>query len=218
MDQDEFVEKFINQRIIEANRNSCLVMALQDARLLNGRDKKTGKFKNIILRDKDYFYNPNSFTGLVIYLILLDMIGHIFLKKGFKTKHTNKIHKTLEQFSNLDDKEIAVVISLRNSLAHNYSLVNIPYLEKKNYKELHKFELIYVDTPFIISIPSELNKWKRKDFKDKRDESSTKIGVKKLIDEFENVYSNLNNEFKQGNVTLDSIGLEELKSRFTIRY
>ncbi len=220
MDDTEFIKKFLTQREIEPKRNSCLVNALEDARFLSGRHPKTGINREIVwvnMNEKEMnekvVYASNSFLGLIGYLILLDMIGSIFVAKK------NTIYKTLEKFSTLNDKERDVVVALRNSLTHNYSLINIPFYKQEDETKLHKFELIYLDTPFVISIPSELNKWKRKDFNNKNDESNTQIGVKKLIDEFEKVYSNLKEEYNNGNVSLSNgISVEELKSRFTIRY
>ena len=217
MTENEFIERFINNREIESNRYSCLVIALHDARLLNGRERETGKHKNIILTSENDFYDPNSFLGLIGYLILLDMIGGLFVKVGFHSKKSS-IYKTLKQFSNFKDDEIDVIISLRNSLAHNYSLVNIPISDKENKSKLHKFELIFTQTNFIISIPSESNRW-NKDFSNKNEMSSTKINVRALIDEFEDVYQTLKTEVNNGNVSLlKEISLEELKSRFTIRH
>jgi|JI10StandDraft_1071094.scaffolds.fasta_scaffold240541_2 hypothetical protein len=225
MSEREFIRKFINERVIEEKRNSCLVVALQDARKLTGRHPQTGFQSNIILSNvnekvmnEKIIYDSNSFLGLIGYLILMDLIGSLFKQK----ENENGICIALEKFSkNLNKEERFVIKALRNSLAHNYSLINIPQKAKtpdkqqsKDKKELHKFELIYEDTDFIISVPLESDRWIRDDFKNKLDVSNTKIGVRKLIDEFENVYGNLKEDYDNDNVTL-TLGLEELKARFT---
>lgn len=220
MDDTEFIKMFLTQREIEPNRNSCLVVALEDARFLSGRNPKTGMYIGIMWCNinKSVMYGSNSFLGLIGYLIFMDLIGGLFRKNGFKSDK-NEIYKALKQFSSFNDEEIFVIIALRNSLTHNYSLVNIPNNKNEDDMKLHKFELIYEETDFIISVPLEYDRWIRDDFSEnsKADKFNTKIGVQKLINEFEYVYANLKEDYDKDKVTL-TLGLEELKARFTITY
>lgn len=216
MSEDDFIKKFISQLQIEDNRYSCLIMALSDARMITGRNTKTGIKEHDIILLNDKFFDSNSFSGLIQYLIILDMIGTIF-KTGFTTKKTNKIYKALKQYSNLNDSDIDIIISLRNSLAHNYGLINIPDSTNDYPTKLHKFTIINDPSAQLIEYPTEI--WNTVDYSNKKEESSTKIGYNKLCDLVESVYINLKASFNNGLTELNlNGGIEELKSRFTVRH
>lgn len=216
MSDNDFIKKFISQLQIEDNRYSCLVMALNDARKITGRNTKTGIKESDIILLNDELFLPNSFLGLIQYLIILDMLGTIF-KTGFTTQKTNKIHKALKQYSTLNDSDIDVIISLRNSLAHNYGLINIPNSTNDYSTKLHKFTIINDLSAQLIEYPTEI--WNTVDYSNKKEESSTKIGYMKLCDLVESVYINLKSSFDHGLTELNlNGGIEELKSRFTIRH
>ena len=72
MDDSEFIKKFVTAYEIEKNRYSCLIKALKDARKLTARDSETGKPNNDLLENKGSFLEPNSFIGIINYLLILD--------------------------------------------------------------------------------------------------------------------------------------------------
>lgn len=216
MNNTDFIKKFITEFQIENNRYSCLVMALNDARKITGRNKTTGIKESDIILLNDDFFDSNSFLGLIQYLIILDMVGTIF-KTGFITSKNNKIYRTLKQYSNLNDADIDIIISLRNSLAHNYGLINIPDSTKDYPTKLHKFIIINDSSAPLIEHP--IRNWDIIDYRNKNEEYSTKIGYTKLCDLVELVYLTLKSSFDNGTTVLNlNGGIEELKSRFTIRH
>jgi len=217
MTDTDFIMKFTNSIEIERNRYSCLFVALQDARKITGRDMVKGNITNDILENDQSFLSPYSFIGVVNYLLILELIGEIFRLKNFTTNKKNNIYKSLKQFSNsLNDKDIDTIIALRNSLAHNYGLINIPNDQKEYVTKLHKFTLINMTNGNLIKYP--LQNWNL-DYSDKSDETSTQISVIKLQDLIETVYKNLTTEIENDTVELAlKKGIDELKARFTIRY
>ena len=208
MDDSEFIKKFVTAYEIEKNRYSCLIKALKDARKLTARDSETGKPNNDLLENKGSFLEPNSFIGIINYLLILDMIGEIFTNAG----NTKKITMTLERYASLSQKDRDTIAALRNSLAHNYGLVNI----STNGKQAQKFQLIDSNDANFIEHPSRM--WMG--YSDKSEDSRTKVCLGKLIDLVESVYKNLKEEVEADpfkNFALKG-GIEELKSRFTIRH
>jgi len=225
MNKIDFINKFVKSYEIEDNRFSCLMIALTDARKITAHFDNHGKFEFNVLETNNTFLSPFSFIGIINYLLFLEMIGEIFKLKTFNNtktnKKTNNIYKALKQFgNNISEKDIWSIVALRNSLAHNYGLINIPFENIKNIKKremlTHKFILSNVDNTDLIIYPT--NNWKEKDFSDKNDNTSTRISIFKLIDFIESVYLNLKKaiEFNQVELSLDG-DLEELKARFTIQ-
>ncbi len=227
---NNFIQKFITSREIESKRESCLMIALTDARKLAGRDIASGEIKNNLLISAgcDVALTPYSLIGLINYLLVLEMIGEIFKTSrpidGFNQPKDNKIYKALKQFSPLPlcDKDIYVIISLRNSLAHNYGLINIPKCKKEKEEiedltKLHKFTLNNLDTAELIVYP-ELKLKRDEIFSNKSNDTSTIIGYIKMVELIESVYEKLKAELIEGNVELAlKDGLDELKARFTLR-
>ena len=166
---------------------------------------------------KDVFdndlYHSEYFTGLAVYLILLDQIGLIFCKVGYKAgKKTNGIQIALENFSRLDGEDIKALRALRNSLAHNFGLATAKNPLSKNKKQLYKFSLHFDKNQQPIR--PNLN-WQG-DYNEKNDSTKTVVGVVKLCELVENVFSELISEFENGNVELRIKNLNEIKARFTI--
>jgi hypothetical protein len=213
---NDYLLKFTKMLEIEHNRFSCLTIALRDARQLTGRNLETGKNELNILESSDSFLDPNSFIGIINYLLILDMIGEIFKIKGFRTSKKSKIYFALKQFGgDISDKEIDAIIALRNSLAHNYGLINIPRQEERETK-LHKFSLLNGENSFLINFPD--TPWNG-EFSNKEDANSTEISVSKLIELIEEIHKELIRQIEANNVELRfSKGKEELNSRFTIRH
>lgn len=216
MNEKDFIKKFANSFEIEPNRYSCLVIALQDARKITGRDIITGNITNDFLENDQTFLNPYSFIGLVNYLLILELIGEIFQLKTFSTNKKNNIYKALKQFAHsISDKDIDTIIALRNSLAHNYGLINIPHNTKEDKTKLHKFVLVNSADIDLIKYPNKL--W-NKDYADKSDDTSTEISLIKLQDLIESTYNNLIIEIENDSIELDlEKKIDELKARFTIK-
>jgi hypothetical protein len=128
----------------------------------------------------------------------------------------NNIYKAIKYFSNsLSENEIYAIIALRNSLAHNYGLVNIPSSSKEESIKQHKFIIINSKASKIVELPNR--KWSSHE--DISEESHTKIGHIEFIDFVESIYLNLieKNHKKLLRISLTN-GINELKSRFTINY
>ncbi len=214
MNDIEFIKKFVSSHEIEKNRYSCLMIALIDARKLTARNIETGKFECNILENEKSFLSPYSFIGIINYLLILDMIGEIFTVRNT----TNKIYKALKQYcSYINDKDIDTIIALRNSLAHNYGLINIPDNPEYNLTRRHKFYLINSEIDDLIEYPTK--PWNGV-FNDNSDDSYTKVGLGKLIELVESVYQVLKKEIEcnpMKNLSLKE-GVDELKARFTVRY
>lgn len=216
MNDSLFIKRFATEYEIEKNRFSCLLIALTDARKLTGRNLETGHDEFNILQNRQSFLNPYSFIGIINYLLFLEMIGEIFKLKSFQTKKTNNIYKSLKQFDNsITERDIYTIIALRNSIAHNYALVNIPRNQKENSLKRHKFTIDNSDScTSIIQYPK--SNWNG-DFCDKSVDSSTIVSSIQLINHIELVYQNLVRGINDDSIELSlSKGVEELKARFTI--
>ena len=225
MNDLEFVKCFVSEREINDNgikRESCLKRALEDAKRLYSKEDT---LQEIVLRshnqeynherDKQLMYQMNDipFLSLVGYLILLDLIGEVFTKKR---KDSNNITNAIDYFGSEKLKECKwTVNALRNSLAHNYGLINIPRHKKDDPNSLHKFMLLLekLDTEIF----EKEKDWTRNDWRDKFESTSTKVYMPNLIDEIENLYKKLIEKVEKGDYKIYlKGGIEELKSRFTI--
>lgn len=212
----KYLEKFAKKLEIEPNRFSCLKISLHDARLISGSNLETGQFNYNILESNNHFLSPYSFICVINYLLVLEIIGSVFNLKSTKTNKKNNIFRALHQFSTLPNQDIDIIISLRNSLAHNYGLVNIPLNSKENKTKRHKFSLLNTEDAKLIQYPA--TPWDG-DFKNKSDDVYTKIGVHKLINLVEEVYSNVISSIENKKINIALIGgIDELNARFTISH
>lgn len=216
MTQTDYLIKFAESFEIENGRFSCLKLALDDARKLAGRNPENGNEEKDFLETKNSFLNPYSYIGIINYLLILELIGEVFHLKGFTSRKDNKIYLAFKQFDNtLSDNEIDAIISLRNCLAHNYGLVNIPNPSEFSTK-LHRFVLLNNRNTFIIKFPSI--PWDCI-FSNDSDSNLTAVSVPNLIELIEKTYSKLLYELHNNNVTLKlNNGVDELKRRFTITF
>jgi len=215
-DDLNYLEKFTKKLEVETNRYSCLKIALKDARMISGRDFETGQVKNDFLQTENSFLSPYSFIGVINHLLILEIIGEIYKLKSFRTKKNNKIYSALAQFSDLNENDIDVIISLRNCLAHNYGLANIPYDSKEFNTKRHIFILSNTNHSKLIQYPKII--WDG-DFKKKNSDMYTTISVLKLFDLIEIVYSDVILNIENGNMKVGLTGgINELKTRFTITH
>jgi hypothetical protein len=215
-EEKEVIKKFVSEKCMGEGRESCLMMALENARILCGRDKITGKkIDTDIVRSCEFKQNTictqTSFSGLIHYLLLLDLIGSVFIHKE------NNIARAIKHFyPEMDDREVYTIVALRNSLAHNYGLVNIPTKEEYDENSLHKFTLDnFGELDTMIKLPEII--WDKK-FPNKDEKMSTNIDVPKLIDFIEDIYKSFKEEVIDGKLKLKLIEIEELKARFTITH
>lgn len=150
------------------------------------------------------------FSALLSYFICLEQIGTIFFRKPKSRKRENGIVKAIKMFSNeqLTENELKALKNLRNSLGHAFGLVNVNVK-----KATHKYTLSFKEeSNKILELPKK--EWDG-NYLDKTIETSTIIYVFPLIRFIERAIRNVVDEYHKG--TLDSISLEEIKSRFTIR-
>jgi len=221
MEEKDTIKAFVSEREMEDGRESCLVRALEDANVLYSK-------KEVLQRIADLLNSSNEedncevekllnqmqnipFLSLVGYLILLDLIGEVFSTKS-------NIVKAIDSFGSEELKEHKwTVNALRNSLAHNYGLVNIPNNKAHDSNSLHKFTLIDGSNKEDKIFERERTPTRKSIWSDKSEDTSTKVYVPTLIKEIEKLYRTLKQEVENGNYKLClSGGIEELKSRFTI--
>jgi hypothetical protein len=214
--ETDFINDFLNPMGLNISRRSCLIMALKSARKHTGRDIKTGKDISGLINEDVFdnnLYHSEYFTGLAVYLILLEQIGLIFCKVGYKDgKKTNGIQIALENFSRLNRGQIKALRALRNSLAHNFGLALAKNPLSKTEEQLYKFRLHFDQNQEPIS--PNLN-W-HGNYNDKNDSTDTVVGVQQLCGLVENVFFELKSEFEIGNIELRIKDLNEIKARFTI--
>lgn len=121
---------------------SCFTAALRDARRVSGRDEATGQ-----VVAQQYL---GSWAGAVSYLCLFDQLGTAVQcapePAGFAARvqalggSERDFRSTLYRFSDVTDQDAATLWALRNALAHNFSLVNVP-LNQNRADLRHRFVL-----------------------------------------------------------------------------
>lgn len=205
-------------------RKSCLMMALKSARYHTGRDINTGKTGgslemrcNVNMRNEileNGMEDAEMFTGLTLYVILLEQIGTLFGNK----EEPKAIKRILQTTGNkiplgLNKEQTVAVNDLRNTLAHNFGLATEPRCNKKGTEVHHKFTLSFSDDAPPVRLPEQ--KWDGC-FTDKQDCTSTEIGVPALCELVEEVIDYVRQSYKNGKLEL-RLGEEETEARFTIR-
>lgn len=216
--EQQFLIDFATNRTISDNRQSCLVQTLSDARTICGFNPDSGEVEaNLLLNsngDKALF--QNSFSGLIMYLISLEMIGKVFNKKpNLKDTKKNGIKRAIEQFSGISKEDKFAIVALRNSLVHTTGLVNLPLYKNTKDLDRHKFSLDYKSPDGdIVEMPS--TRWNGK-YTSKEDNQSTVIHVTPLIKAIEKIYERVLVDLNQGLIELNlEGGIEELKARYTL--
>lgn len=209
----------------EEGRKSNYLIALESARRLTGRNPLDGTAKciydmrfnllniNKILNEHALNEQPvdeKMMIGITMYLILLDLIGCLFERSGKSVSCKNGIKKALALFSDFENNEISAIVDLRNSLAHNFGLAP----DKRNDKKKNKFTLSFSDGDKAITLPTK--SWNG-NYSDKKDDSSTKIGVYDFCNEIEHVVTELTEVYNTGKLEFNKeMSEDEIKARFTI--
>lgn len=227
--QSTYMEGFEHN---DKKRTSCLTKAYRTARLLSGRDMRTGALDEQSMglvpalwtdEDSPYFLGKNSFVGVLNYLIILEMIGSILKKKNTSQPRGNGIVKALKVFSNCPElvtserknrtRKIRAISQLRNGLAYNYGLA-VPASGRAT-NESFKFALSYTmgaQDPIVI-LPA--NKWRKGDFSDKFDSSNTTINCQRIGTLVEDVLTNIIALLEEDSLKL-RISMAKLKSMYTL--
>ncbi len=219
MEAKEIIKQFVLCKDMGNGRESCLIKALEDSRRLYHNEdlwarinaNKAGAEEEMIGLTKRI---ELSFLSLIGYLILLDLIGEVFTEK--KKKEINII-SAINNFGSSELKKCKYIVNaLRNSLAHNYGLVNVPDSEQYDEESLHKFTLSE-EINGNGEIFKRKQKWKRENWMDKNEDTSTIVNTGKLIREIEILVKNLqeNAVSEELSICLDG-KIDELYARFTI--
>jgi hypothetical protein len=151
MTESEIIKKVLNLNYNSDNKISTLSIAIKGARELSERNINTGVKITGINIDKlnkqitNKTFESNKFVAIAMYLIIIDLIGSIFKKKGKKEQKKDRFKQALNHFVELDDEKIKSLKNLRNSLAHKFSLGN----------ESEVFVLEYFEKSEDILVPSE---------------------------------------------------------------
>lgn len=149
------------------------------------------------------------FSALLLYLNVLEQIGALFCND----KDYGSIVNAFNAFvpDKLNKEEICAVKNLRNSLAHNFGLVNY---NQRTKKPTVKFSICFTDDKeTIVELPRR--KWNGS-FDDKSDETQCKIYAFPLIKWIEQILIEVKERFKSGTLSFAIEDLEEIKARFTI--
>ncbi len=153
------------------------------------------------------------FTAAIVYLIILDQLGNIFIDPNLISKiqrNEGAIKVALKSFSQLSCKDRSTISALRNGLAHNFSLCGSEgRFNKKNY---YHFSLIYTEEHKTLINSRE--QWDGTPQK-KSEANETEIGLHSLCDLVEGVIHIIKMKIDHDLIKL-RIGLAEIKMRFTI--
>jgi hypothetical protein len=202
MEDKDFIKNFVTKRDLGDGRQSCLMIALQNARVLCGRNKECNTFSVDILTKLDGVIEFEPFIGLVNYLLIIDMMGVIF-NQNDENKVGKRIKYVLKKFGNMNEAEQNAISSLRNCLAHNYGLAC---------KDV-KFILTNSTIGEIVKLPQKT--WDGNYSTKDDDETSTIIYTQNLINRIEAIYEEVKKQILGGTLK-SNLSEEELKTRFTI--
>ena len=210
------------------DRESCFNMALKAARRYVGFDVTTGKADSV--NDMQYnilfqggscddalaskMLHPCLFSGVLLYLVLLEQIGTLFRVKSLgEMPRKNCIKDALKMFSSLlTDDEIEAINDLRNSLAHNFGLATEYNSRRGKLKKHHLFMLDFNNNAKLVALPREA--WDG-NFEHKYESNMTKIGVFAFCNQVETIVERLKKSASCGDVEL-RLSEAEAKARFTI--
>ena len=185
---------------------SCLGHALKEARMVTGRNLKSGELENES--------GSHKWLGAIAYLLIVDQIGECY-KKSLNTPPLaeSSFRKALHYFSDLSQGDSKILYGLRSSLVHNYSLVS-RYRSDQNsqWDYCYLFELEADGDSSLINIPQE--EWTGNISLMDRKKHSTRIILKKIGDLVEEIYKEIIN--LHGNQQLEiNMAPEDLIKRFT---
>ena len=214
---DNFIKEILEMNP-KGERQYTFMLCLRTARFLLGCDLETGEYKKENLNEEIFvkkLYISNIFSGLANYLIFLETIGTIFKPKSKPINNKeNGIHKALLYFSEdlVDKKQIIAIRTLRNSLAHNFSLAIKSNTNDNRFTQ--KFILLHDDSiGEIIKLPTKI--WSE-DYSDKTNEKYTIINIKKLICLIEAIYAKVLLYSTKGELDCMLESKDELNTKYSI--
>ncbi|MDX2362385.1 MAG: hypothetical protein QNK23_16370 [Crocinitomicaceae bacterium] len=209
---NDYLRNFINKFEVEPNRLSSLKQAIKDARYLTNRNLETGGSEETLVERDQVIFNPYSFIGIVNYYLVLDIIGSVFCLKSSNYSNENPIEIALNDFTDLQPKEVGAIKALRNCLAHSYSLINIPTNPRKIELECHAFTI-------VNSYSAPLTKFPKKPWTGNYAKKEvTEIGYGSLVDQFEKTITSLTLKFDNNQVEFRlENGLAELNKKYTVK-
>lgn len=159
MTEKEAINLILNINNNDDESMSTLSIAIRGARELSDRDVETGVSTGRISSIDKYVVNntyaSNKFLSAISYLIIVDLIGSIFKKKGKRELIDNRFEQALTHFSSLEGKEKKVLKNLRNSLAHTFSLGNETEVFVLDYSTNSEVLIELAQKPYYISLRSE---------------------------------------------------------------
>jgi hypothetical protein len=201
------------------SRHSTLIAGLRDCRQITKRDINTGKYnKNRLSGDE------GSWLATIGYFTILDQMGSCFKPIGVaESKSPNSIKYAIESFGydlvDNDQRVLNALIGLRNSLTHDFNLLNVPTLEKLKELQQHKFTVIAdSDLNWIVRLP--LERWdgniEGKIFSDNT--NTTFVNLFQIGNLTENIYNKIYQLVQSNNIELREPLLKILnKYTFVIR-
>ena len=216
-EKKEIAELILGIRIHES-RKSTLQLALECGRFHLGIDNNSNINEhafnlrhNLIEQIQDKIIvdkcsdQAEIFAALLLYLNAMEQIGTLFC-------HKNGIENAIKTFGpeKFSNQKINAIKNLRNSLAHNYGLVNFNPITKK---PTVKFTIYLDRNEAIVELPKK--NWDGS-YKDKYEETQCVIYAFSLLDLMKQTYDGVINKYKEGSLLFAIDDLEEIKARFTI--
>jgi hypothetical protein len=184
---------------------SAYTCAFHEARSLTGRDIKTGE-----IMDNN---QTGIWSGALVYMVLIDIIGSTFRKKYFreKIKRRNTLFiSALENFSPLSKQEIFALYALRCAFAHEFFLFNIPKHKDKDKKLLMHCFTVTRGTKKLLVLPKK--RWSGR-YKDLGGDVTTTVDLEELGNLVEKMHLNLKDLMVQ-----NKIGIMKSKKRLSFNH
>lgn len=193
MTDDELI-RYLNGPYTQGNFEfkSAYIAALTEARSITGRDLNSG-----VIIDSN---STGTWAGALVYMALIDHIGGIF-KNNLCTEKIefNDFTSALENFTDLNNKEIFALYALRCSFAHDFFLFNEPKENNKN-KDLlrHSFN-VTKGSGKVVTLP--IREWSGK-LEELNSDVTTIVNLEELGNLVEGIHKTLLNLIEQNNIEL----------------
>ena len=207
MTEDDLIKKVLNLKRNPDGSISTLTIAIRGARQLSGRNTDTGEIipkidlENFKKQTLGGTYESNKFMSVAMYLIIIDLIGNIFKRKGGKEQKNQRFKQALEHFSELNSNQIDSLKALRNSLAHKFSLGN----------ESEIFTLDFSKESEDIIVPPEERYVSKNRNNKSKDENVSTAYYENICDLVENIYGELHNSSKKNQLEIVAKYKENIK-------
>jgi hypothetical protein len=145
-----------------------------------------------------------DWLGATAYLMLLDLIGiSVRVRNPARSFGNTGVLRSLAEFTDLDEPDALCIYALRNSLAHTFSLANVPPPDfgrnprpKRRRQLTHLFRLTTGSTD-LIDRPSKMWRPARANIK-----NHTTIDVKLLGDTVEEAVRKMRSTYQDGDLRI----------------